>query len=157
MYKMFNLSSFDTKNKCETKVLSIIDKLFTQIADICEENKSIFGEEQKSVYDAFIDNASKIRLAKDFILAKDFEEIITYYEKHVFIHEDKIKGRDEDFFIDKRNRSIYVIEDTEVINFMRDLWTNSEEDGGFTDGDKNAVWKSVHLIVELMKKWRQLN
>lgn len=154
---MFNLTSFDTKQKCQAKTLSIIDKLFTQIADICEENKQIFGEKQKSIYDAFIDNASKIRLAKDFILSKDFIEIILYYEKHVIIHEDKIKKRDEDFFTDKKNRSIYVIEDTEVINFLRELWTNSEEDGGFTENDKNAVWKAVHLIVELMKKWREVN
>lgn len=151
-------NQFDTRDKCKKYILDTIYQLFTDISVICEENRERFGEEKVNWYDMFLSNGQKIIIARDSIMNSPFEEIIENYRLYVLPYSDKIKQRDIRFFTDKKNVGIYAsLKDPEAVEFFRRLWVIDEDEGGFEDDHKEAIWENVSFIVFLVSRWLELD
>ena len=157
---MYKLKDCDTMEKCEAKARESLNKMLSQIADICEECKEIHGEKQRSLIDLAYDNAEKLRMGRDLMLNMTFLEFANYSDEHLLPHRKIIeenKETCEEFFTDKKNKGIFAkIQYPEAVEFFRELWTKHEDHGGLTEHDREAAWRYLNIIISAVIKWKTL-
>jgi hypothetical protein len=93
-------------------------------------------------------------LVEFFFKKTDEKTIADRIVKHVLPYKKKIEKRKVKFFLIKKNE-IFANLPTERVEYFANLVQKTEDEGGMSQDDKNAVWAYFDTLIELAEQYKK--
>ena len=129
-----------------TEVLvDLLNELYMAVLDIEGKGYKVEGN--------YIKGSTKIMLVKKLLNSTPVSFIFSHFEKNLLPVEDKIRNKDERFFIETPNL-LPVPEDH--ILFIKDLWQN-KSGYGFTIQQKETIAEFILCLLDTIQAYKKMN
>ena len=90
-------------------------------------------------------------IMKSFVKIVIIEDVASYIVRNILPLEDKVKARDEQYFIENAIMFETLQDRASTVNHFRDLWIQTDD-----DYNKNIVWQWLEHFIESAKNIQAL-
>jgi len=124
-------------------LVDLLNELYMAVVDLESKGYKVEGN--------YIKGSTKIMIVKKLMNATPIQYIFDHFEKNLIPVEEKIRNKDERFFIETPN--LFPVPEDHIF-FIKDLWQN-KSGYGFTIQQKETIAEFILCILDTIQAYKK--